>query len=128
MGQAYQYGFLQTFPDSKRIPLLAILTHSDFPECRDFRSQMAYIEEPLEQYPGHSSITQRDLAGVLSSCHGSIYWQIHRIRVTPRPIGRPKLLTPGVHEMVLQLVRESFEQKEPGTIKILGRTISLWFF
>jgi hypothetical protein len=39
--------YIQTLLNSKRIPLLAILIHSDFLDCRDFRSQVANIKETL---------------------------------------------------------------------------------
>jgi hypothetical protein len=117
---------IQDLPDCKRVPLLTILTHSDFADCRDFRSQIAYIKECLEQYP-EAGITQRDLAGALSACRGSISWQIQRLKDHPKPNGRPRLLTAEAYGMTRNLIQLYFERKEPVSIRFLLEQIEMNF-
>jgi hypothetical protein len=40
--------FVQALPDAKRIALLAILTHPDFVDSPNFRSQVTFIRDALE--------------------------------------------------------------------------------
>jgi hypothetical protein len=118
--------FIQSLPDSKRIPLLAMVTHTSFQDCTDFRSQMVHVLECMQQYP-NIGLTQRDLATIFSVGRGSIFWQIRRITITPHQNGRPKLLTPDAYAMVVALINESFRTKDPATLSFLIDQVEIQF-
>jgi hypothetical protein len=63
--------FIQVLPNAKRIGLLAIMTHPDFIDSTNFRSQTAFIRDALEQH-SEADITHRDIGGALGYHHCSI--------------------------------------------------------
>jgi hypothetical protein len=82
---------VQALPDAKRIALLDILTHTDFVDSPNSRSQVDFIRDALKQY-SELDITHRDIGRVLGCHPHSIQQQLRKLADTPNPNGRPRLL------------------------------------
>jgi hypothetical protein len=54
---AINLAFADALLEAKRMPLLAILTRTDFEDLSHFRDQVAYLQEALNEYPRTSSAT-----------------------------------------------------------------------
>jgi hypothetical protein len=52
---AINFVFVHNRAEAKRVPLLAILTHTDFEDFSHFRDQVVYLQEALIKYPRTSS-------------------------------------------------------------------------
>jgi hypothetical protein len=63
--------FVQALPDAKHTALLAIVTHPDFGDSPNFRSQVASVRDAFEQYP-EIDVTHRNIGGALGCHHHSI--------------------------------------------------------
>jgi hypothetical protein len=48
---AINLAFVHDLPEAKRVPLLAILIHTDFEDLSRFRDQVAYLQEALIERP-----------------------------------------------------------------------------
>jgi hypothetical protein len=118
--------FVMTLPEAKCVPLLSILTQTDFEDLLTFRDQIASILEGLTFYPGNL-ISYRDLARTFSCSVGSVAFQIQRLNGTIRPNGRPRLLTPEAYQMVITLVSDAFKKREPISIVYIIEQIQLVF-
>jgi hypothetical protein len=49
--QASNLAFVHDLPEAKRVPLLSILTRTDFEDLSHFRDQVACLQEALIEYP-----------------------------------------------------------------------------
>jgi hypothetical protein len=70
--------FVQALPDAKRIALLTVLIRPDSVDSLNFRSQVAFIRDALEQYP-EAGIKHRDIGGALGHHHHSIQQQFRKL-------------------------------------------------
>jgi hypothetical protein len=107
--------YVQRLSEDKRLALLSILTHTDFEECPNFRSQIAFVRDALEQN-GRVDITHRELGGVFGCHHHSIQKQLQKIAGTVKANGRPNLLSPEARQRIVQMVTKAYGWNEPVTI------------
>jgi hypothetical protein len=112
--------------EEKRVPLLAILTHTNFEDCLFFRMQLRFIFAALEDHP-HTHVTYHDLAQLFNCNVGSIAYQVGRLKDHIQPIGRPRLLTPEAYLMISRLVTEAYTRREPITILYLIEQVQYFF-
>jgi hypothetical protein len=50
-GNRVDLDFLQALPEPKGVALLAILTDTDFQDCRTFRGQVTFTRDALDEDP-----------------------------------------------------------------------------
>jgi hypothetical protein len=113
-------------PEEKRIPLLAILTHTDFAACAVFRSQLEYLVLELQNYPSNL-ISRHELARIFRCNVGSITYQLSRLNGRVRPIGRPRLLTLEAYNLIERLVADADARREPISRVYLIEQIQFFF-
>jgi hypothetical protein len=113
-------------PEEKRIPLLAILTHTDFAACAFFRSQLEYLVLELQNYPSNL-ISRHELARIFRCNVGSITYQLSRLNGRVRPIGRPSLLTLEADHLIERLVADAYARREPISLVYLIEQIQFFF-
>jgi hypothetical protein len=94
------WDFLDSPPDPKHTILLAIILHSEFQGITTFGSQVHFILEAPKDSPSRL-VTHQDIAHTFSCNPGSIAFQIQRMSGVVHPVGRPRLLTPGAYEMIV---------------------------
>jgi hypothetical protein len=61
-------------PEAKRVPLLAIFSHTGSEDCTFFREQLSFVLTALENYPP-KLVTCHDFARIFQCRVGSIEWQ-----------------------------------------------------
>jgi hypothetical protein len=88
--------FVCAFPEVKRVPLLLLLTHSDFEDFSTFREQVRFLGSWLRHFTTNP-LSSRDLSGASSCKVGPIELQMSRLDGPIRPDRWPRVLTPKAY-------------------------------
>jgi hypothetical protein len=76
--------FVHDLPDAKRISLPTILTHTEFVDSPNCRSQVAFIRDALDQYL-EADIMHCDIGGALGCHRHAIQQQSRTLAQPPNP-------------------------------------------